>query len=164
MEQKTRQKQVREVEKTPKVQADLARAVVVKKTGKNKCSVIGLVLLVFLAVGGTSFGVWAMVDRNAQKDLSNSQISILKKEVDDLSDQIAALEEANPEYQASILENQGIVETEGYRVLSIDACIADSGTAASPVTIIKCDAVTSDGDGKFIYDSESNELRFVKAE
>ena len=42
-------------------------------------------------------------------------------------------------------------------VTSIGDCVFDNGDIA----ILKCEASTSDGKGKFVWDSESNELRFV---
>ena len=52
----------------------------------NKGVIVGMVCLVLLAVGGIGFGVWAMMDGNAQKEQLNSQIDTLKQQNSELQD------------------------------------------------------------------------------
>lgn len=57
-----------------------------KKSGSGM--LIGLILCLLLAVGGIGFGVWMMMDGNTQKDALNQQISVLKKQNNELQKQI----------------------------------------------------------------------------
>ena len=59
-------------------------SVVEGKGGKKTGWVLAVVLLLIIAAGGVGFGVWAMMDSNAQKDALNSQISTLKKQNSEL--------------------------------------------------------------------------------
>ena len=72
-------------------------AVFTNKPKKNKGMILGMVLLGFLAVGGIGFGVWAMMDGNAQKEQLNSQISVLKEQNDKLAVQQLSPSENNSE-------------------------------------------------------------------
>ena len=59
-----------------------------KKSGKGM--IFGLVLCAILAVGGIGFGVWAMMDGEAQKNGLNEQISALKTQNNELMDKLSA--------------------------------------------------------------------------
>ena len=151
------------------------------KSKKSHGMLYGMILLAILAAGGIGFGVWAFLDGNsrvAKKDGQisdlNSQISSLQQEKSELSDKVAELTQTNEQAQADISadeeeirEDEVIIaedqqrEAEGYQVKSIDACILDTGTVGGGSIILKCDATTSLGNGKFVYDSQSNKLRFV---
>ena len=160
----------------------------VTKPKKNRAMIVGMVLLAILAVGGIGFGIWAMMDGNAKvakKDGEisnlNNQISSLTQEKSDLTERVAELEASNKEAQENIAQNEEIIkadeekikeeeaiiaedqqrEAEGYQVKSIDSCVLDTGTVGAGSTVLKCNAVTSLGNGKFVYDSQSNKLRFV---
>lgn len=51
------------------------------KPKKSNVMLIGLILCLILAAGGIGFGVWAMMDKNAQEDRLNSQISALSNQL-----------------------------------------------------------------------------------
>ncbi len=55
---------------------------------KSNGILIGLILCLVLAAGGIGFGVFAMMDGNAQKESLNKQISELKKTNNDLMDKL----------------------------------------------------------------------------
>lgn len=55
------------------------------KPKKNKGMILGMVLFGLLAVGGIGFGVWTMMDGNAQKEALNSQISALREQNSELT-------------------------------------------------------------------------------
>ena len=67
----------------------------IKAPRKNTAMILGMVLLAVLAAGGIGFGVWAMLDGNAQKDKLNLQISDLGKQNIELSEQISELRSSN---------------------------------------------------------------------
>lgn len=58
-----------------------------KKSSKG--GIIAAVLFALVATGGVGFGVWTMMDGNAQKDALNDQISTLKQQNVELMDKIA---------------------------------------------------------------------------
>lgn len=138
------------------------------KPKSNKGMVIGMVCLAILALGGIGFGIWAMMDGNTQKTQLNSRIDTLEQQKNELEKDNSELETVESVDQTEIADDEEVIEEdeeeleeEGYRIISIGDCIADGGTAASAVMIIKCDAETSEGNGKFVYDSESNTLKFI---
>lgn len=67
---------------------DNGPSVVDGKSSKKTGWILAVVLLLIVAIGGVGFGVWAMMDGNAQKDALNSQISTLKKQNDSLQEQL----------------------------------------------------------------------------
>ena len=137
------------------------------KPKKGSGMLIGMILLVILTIGGIGFGAWTMMNGNDEK--LNSKITTLEQQNSELEEKIIELEGGDFEEDEEYIGDEEIfyddeeedLDEGGYLVYSIGDCIADSGTAASPVTIIKCDATTSEGNGKFVYDSESNTLKFV---
>lgn len=152
-----------------------------KPKKKSHAMLYGMIFLAILAAAGIGFGVWAFLDGNARvakKDEQiadlNGQVSSLQQEKSDLTDQVAELTKSNEEAQADIAKDEEIIkedeaqiaedqqqEATGYQVMSIGACVLDSGTAEGSSTTLKCDAVTSLGNGKFVYDSQSGKLRFI---
>ena len=54
----------------------------------NKGLAIGMICLALLAVGGISFGVWAMLDGNTKVGQLNSQIDSLKQQNEELKSKI----------------------------------------------------------------------------
>lgn len=62
----------------------------VKKPGKGL--IIGMIVCAIIAVGGIGFGVWAMMDGNTQKEQLNLQISALKNQNNELTQQNADLQ------------------------------------------------------------------------
>ena len=49
---------------------------------------LGMILFALLAAGGVGFGVWAMMDKNAEVGKLNTQIADLKKQITQLKKQI----------------------------------------------------------------------------
>ena len=62
---------------------------------KSKGMAIGMILLALLAVGGIGFGVWAMMDGNAQKKQLNLQITDLETQNSELLKQVPDDTETN---------------------------------------------------------------------
>ena len=127
---------------------------------KGHGAVIAAILFAVLAIGGIGFGVWTMMDGNTQKEQLNTQVDSLKKQNNELLDKVAELNEQ--------IENSGSGTEEGYRIIEIGECVADQSfdgeDSEEGTTIIKCEATTSEGTGKFVYDSSTNSLTFVTAE
>lgn len=67
---------------------DNGPSVVDGKGNKKTGWILAVVLLLIVAIGGVGFGVWTMMDGNAQKDALNSQISALKQQNNDLQDKL----------------------------------------------------------------------------
>lgn len=67
---------------------DNGPSVVDGKGSKKTGWILAVVLLLIVAIGGVGFGVWAMMDGNAQKDALNSQISSLKQQNNSLQEQL----------------------------------------------------------------------------
>ena len=65
------------------------------KPKKNLGMILGMVLLVILAVGGIVFGVWEMMDGNAQKEELNKQIDVLKEQNSKLLNQTSSTTKQN---------------------------------------------------------------------
>ena len=129
-----------------------------KKSGHGM--LIGLILCILLAIGGIGFGVWAMIDGNTQKTNLEKQISNLQTQNSQLLEQVATLNEQIENF------NDGVEE--GYRVIGIGECTFDQvwngETNEGGAITVKCEATTSEGEGKFVYDTDTNTLRFVKPE
>lgn len=63
-------------------------SVVEGKGGKKTGWILAIVLLLIVATGGIGFGVWAMMDGNAQKDALNEQINALKQQNNDSQNEL----------------------------------------------------------------------------
>ena len=74
-------------QKAPEPTFDNGPSIVGRKDRKTGW-ILAIVLLLIVAAGGVGFGVWAMMDGNAQKDALNSQISALKQQNNDLQDKL----------------------------------------------------------------------------
>ena len=159
------------------------------KEKDNKGMLIGLMFCILLAIGGIGFGVWAMMDGNAQKDDLNSQISTLKAQNNEMLAQIADLQSTiedyknneNKEESGTVLVEWGTAEAEvvegvfyikdkdgktvaqddSVKVLEIVSC--DSGTVDSPSPLV-CSVTTVDGQGKFVYSYDDGTLTFTAVE
>ena len=145
-------------------QNDLNKPVFRKDSKKNSGIVIGVVFLIVLMLVGIGFGVWMMM--NKKEEGLDSQITDLEQQNNELKERVLELEGIDEEEDEEYVDDEDITEEdyseeEGFYVLSIGDCIADGGTAASSGMSVKCDAVTDEGEGKFVYDSESNSLKFV---
>ena len=131
---------------------------------KSKGMIIGMVVLALLATGGIGFGVWTMMDGNSQKEQLNGKISDLESEIVQKNDKISELGSKNS--SSSVQQQQEYLdEGQGeFTIIEIGDCIMDSGTVEDGVKnneILKCRATTSNGEGIFTWDSDSNRLRFV---
>lgn len=60
---------------------------------KSSATMLSIVLLLILALGGIGFGVWAWMDKNDQVDKLNKQLSSVRTENSDLVNKVAELEE-----------------------------------------------------------------------
>lgn len=82
-------KEVTEVEARPIANEPVKSDIVFNdKPKKSGGMILCMILLALLAAGGIGFGVWAMLDGNAQKDTLNQQISTLKSQIDELQEKI----------------------------------------------------------------------------
>lgn len=144
---------------------------------KSSVTLLSIILLLILALGGIGFGVWAFMDGNAQKDKLNNQITSLRQEISTLTEKNVELQDTIDSLKAGGSSSQDSSDgtsdststddtdtEEGYHILSIGDCVADGGFGSDGSLIIKCDATTKDGTGKFVYSSENNELKFVVSE
>ncbi len=158
------------------------------KPKKNNGMLIGLILCLLLAVGGIGFGIWAMMDGNAQKDALNSQISALKAQNNELSNKVTELEDTISnltstnegtndgsnvtlpswgEVKAEIVDGVFYIKTQnGETVKQDDTAIyaeivsCDSGTAEAP-SPLKCSVTTTEGSGAFVYNFEDGSLTYI---
>lgn len=146
---------------------------------KKKSNTLLLLVILFavLAAGGIGFGVWAFMNGNSEKDKLNSQITNLRQEITILTEKNAELQETIDNLKSNGSSDQGNSDgtsdststdntdtEEGYHIISIGECALDNATDRGGSIIIKCDATTKNGTGKFVYSSESNELKFVVSE
>lgn len=67
---------------------DNGPSVVDGKGSKKTGWILAVVFLLIVAAGGVGFGVWMMMDGNAQKDALNEQISALKQQNSDLQNKL----------------------------------------------------------------------------
>ena len=82
-----------------------------KKAGAGKNALIAAVVFALLAIGGTGFGVWAMMDGQAQKE----------KIEKDLKSQISSLKQSNEELQAKLNESSSNNSSDsGDTIINID--------------------------------------------
>ena len=158
------------------------------KPKKNNGMIYGMILLAILAIGGIGFGVWAMMDGNAQKDALNSQISALKAQNNELSNKVTELEDTISnltstnegtndgsnvtlpswgEVKAEIVDGVFYIKTQnGETVKQDDTAIyaeivsCDSGTAEAP-SPLKCSVTTTEGSGAFVYNFEDGSLTYI---
>ena len=91
--------------------AEMGSAPAMPEAPKKKSNgmLIGLILCLLLAIGGVGFGIWMMMDGNTQKDNLNKQISDLRKQNNDLLEQIEeidvdAQEELNGDIALDLLQ------------------------------------------------------------
>ncbi|MBR3132390.1 hypothetical protein IKG33_03210 [Candidatus Saccharibacteria bacterium] len=84
-------KEVTEVEARPIANEPVKSDIVFNdKPKKSGGMILGMVLFAILAAGGIGFGVWAMMDGNAQKEQLNEQINTLKTQNNELMDKLGA--------------------------------------------------------------------------
>lgn len=148
----------------------MAQGVSAKKGGKGM--MIGMALLAILAIGGISFGIFTMMDGNAQKDSLNKQISELKSQNSVLSDKIAELEETIKNYENNTAgetdEDVTTVELSGFGEVEVGIAegifsikdsegeiLAQSNTTFSKIT--SCNYAEEDSTLKCVVTDENGE-------
>ncbi|MBR3236635.1 hypothetical protein IKF92_03085 [Candidatus Saccharibacteria bacterium] len=129
---------------------------------------IGIIVLILLASSGVGFGVWAYLSGNQKESGLNERIKELETEVATKESKISELESSLSTLEEKAINQQqidsdGTTAETGTFVKEIGECVGDSGTGPNGggTVIIKCDVLTSNGEGKFVYDSDSNQLRIV---
>lgn len=138
------------------------------KPKMNKGVIVGMVCLVLLAVGGISFGVWAMMDGNSYKESLNEKINSLENEIQSKDDRIAELEKDEDNNSVGQQEQGNLDNNQRFTVLDIGDCVMDSAIVENNTevgnNVLKCQAVTSNGEGIFVWSSSSNKLEFILKE
>ena len=171
---------------TPTVSAseptfDNGPSVVDGKGGKKTGWILAVVLLLIVAIGGVGFGVWAMMDGNAQKEQLNSQISTLKKQNSELSEQITLLNEQIDTMNKNSFESNVIETGDGDVSLTTEVTdgvlyikdnndnilVSDSTIGVTEIVSceyltesnsLRCSVMVSDNDGWILYDIANNVL------
>lgn len=69
---------------TNNLPSEVASPVAQTEKKSNKGMLVATILFAILAIGGIGFGAWAMVDGNSKKAQSDTQISALKQQINDL--------------------------------------------------------------------------------
>ena len=141
------------------------------KPKMNKGMIVGMVCLALLAVGGISFGVWAMMDGNAQKEQLNSQIVTLKQQNSELQDKIVEVEKNETTakcrsggvgYDTEVVEGVFYVKNAYGEIVAQSTVSNISDIVAcdffSEANNIKCAVTSSEGEGWFLYDYKNNIL------
>ena len=99
------------------------------KSEKSHGMLYGMILLAILAAGGIGFGVWAVLDGNAQrakgdeqiKELNN-RISLLEQEKEDLESQVESLSTLNSNGNTSVSDEDYVYLDElGIKLRKTDA-------------------------------------------
>lgn len=160
---------------------DNGPSVVDGKGGKKTGWILTVVLLLIVAIGGVGFGVWAMMDGNAQKDALNSQISTLKKQNGELSEQITLLNEQIDTMNKNSSESNVIETGDGDVSLTTEVTdgvlyikdnndnvlVSDSTIGVTEIVSceyltesnsLRCSVMVSDNDGWILYDIANNVL------
>ena len=99
------------------------------KPEKSHGMLYGMILLAILAAGGIGFGVWAMLDGNAQKAKRddqikelNNRISLLEQEKDELESQVESLSGPGNSDDVSVREGDYVYLDEfGIKLKKTDA-------------------------------------------
>ena len=127
-------------------------SVVEGKGGKKTGWILAVVFLLIVAAGGIGFGVWAWMDGNAQKDALNEQINTLKRQNNDLQEQLGSgeivvdTENVNPIITSSDSGEEYSIYFDSSNVYGVsDANIVNIGIKDG--TISSCEL------GKRVYES-----------
>lgn len=160
---------------------DNGPSVVDGKGSKKTGWILAVVLLLIVAIGGVGFGVWAMMDGNAQKDALNSQISTLKKQNSDLSEQITLLNEQIDAMNKNSSDKNGTEAGNGDVSFTTEVTdgvlyikdnndnilVSDSAIGVTEIvscdyltesSSLKCSVMVGDSDGWVLYDTVNNAL------
>lgn len=152
------------------------------KPKKNMAMIFGMVLLGILAVGGIAFGVWAMMDGNAQKAELNAQIDSLKQKNDALDEQVNNLQTQIDSYSSVAYEilppkwgeaeavvvdgvftiknanGEVFTQFDEYVVDEIVSCDSGTETEKAPMT---CVVKTPEGEAKIVYNYDEQSLEYM---
>lgn len=155
------------------------------KPKSGRAMLYGMIVLAILAIGGIGFGVWAMMDGNAQKDQLNSQVASLKqqnaslqKQIDELQATVEMYESGTGiateivapqwgEAEAVIVEGEFTIKNadgdiytqlDGYEVTEIVSCDSGTGAEMAPMT---CIVKTPEGEAKIIYNYDEHSLEYI---
>ena len=138
------------------------------KPKRNKGVIAGMVCLALLAIGGIGFGIWAMLDGNSYKESLNEKINSLENEIQSKDDRIAELEKDEDNNFVGQQEQGNLDNNQRFTVLDIGDCVMDSTIVENNTevgnNVLKCQAVTSNGEGIFVWSSSSNKLEFILKE
>ena len=164
---------------TPKPNSDV---VFKDKPKKNIAVILGMVLLGILAVGGIAFGVWAMMDGNAQKAELNAQIDSLKQKNNALNEQVNNLQAQIDSYSSVTYEilppkwgeaeavvvdgvftiknanGEVFTQFDEYVVDEIVSCDSGTETEKAPMT---CVVKTPEGEAKIVYNYDEQSLEYM---
>ena len=154
---------------------------------KSNGMLIGLILCIFLAIGGIGFGVWMMMDGNTQKEQLNSQIATLRGQVSELqeklenttTDDCALVDDESEDEKEEVkrgwpvtggvfgstfyvIDNADkvVAKDEDLRVLSLKTCDIPVAEDMSKPSSLTCSVTVGDGDGVFFYDGIDGSLEF----
>lgn len=143
-------------------------SVVEGKGGKKTGWILAVVFLLIVAAGGVGFGVWAMMDGNSYKESLNEKINSLENEIQSKDDRIAELEKDEDNNSVGQQEQGNLDNNQRFTVLDIGDCVMDSAIVENNTevgnNVLKCQAVTSNGEGIFVWSSSSNKLEFILKE
>lgn len=135
---------------------------------------VSIVCLV-LGLGGVGFGVWAMINSNAQVGGLNAEIDSLRSQNEELTTKTAALTEQVEELSKNKSggDQWGSTEVRDgvFYILDKDGNIIAQSDASGPVvseieacessaenTVLKCTVKTAEGEGWFLYDVQGDGL------
>ena len=168
----------------PKPESENIMATGTPKKGKGM--LYGMIILAIVAIAGIGFGVWAMLDKKAQEEQLNSQITVLKTQTNELLDKLSEAEtEAEAERDTEnakeeqetvsswpvkvgvllsdfyVLNDSDKVVTkdESINIVRLEVC--DSPVGPGVIKEITCGVVYDGGkEGMYLYDGETGTLRF----
>ena len=137
----------------------------------NKGMIAGMVCLALLAIGGISFGVWAMMDGNAKVEQLSAQIDALKQQNSELQEKIVEVEKNETTakcrsggvgYDTEVVEGVFYVKNAYGEIVAQSTVSNISDIVAcdffSEANNIKCAVTSSEGEGWFLYDYKNNIL------
>lgn len=147
------------------VAAPAVQVTVTTPNDKNKVTrrlTLALILCILIALGGVGFGIWALLDRNAQIASLEEQNSALAEQVESaehgwMPNAIAWSSTEIRDGEFYVLDEHGDVITksnlEGITINNITEC-----TPSIDRTLLECVVETSAGDGWILYDVNGDSL------
>ena len=176
------------MESAPAIKTTPKEDIVFNDKPKNNGMIFGMVLLAILAIGGIGFGVWGMMDGNAQKEQLNAQISTLRGQVSELQEKLentttiddnVLVEDEDEEVTRGwpvmggvfgssfyVIDNSDkiVAKDKGTQVRSLSYCDIPVAEDMSKPSSMTCRVTVEDGDGVFYYDGTSGLLEFYSAD